>query len=174
MWIETPPNTPTLLPPNMPPSLPPNPYHDLAWIAGQPEIGPGCWIGAFTLVDGLGGLKIGRGCNVSSGAQILSHSTARRCVSERALNVVDYAPTEVGEYVFIGANAVVLMGCKIGHHSIIGAGAVLTEGMVVPPFSLVVGVPGRIVRSIKDEVDVWREEGRSLGALPARGETNLL
>src|SRR4051812_34884750 len=117
--------------------LPPNPYHELAWIAGQPEIGPECWIGAFTLIDGLGGLKLGRGCNVSSGAQILSHSTARRCVTERGMNQVDHRPTEVGDFVFVGANAVVLMGCKVGHHSIIGAGAVLAEGMEVPPYSLV-------------------------------------
>jgi acetyltransferase-like isoleucine patch superfamily enzyme len=142
----------------MPPKLPENPYHELAWIAGKPEIAPGCWIGAFTLIDGLGGLKIGRGCNVSSGAQILSHSTARRCVTERALDVVDHRPTEVGDFVFVGANAVILMGCNIGHHSIIGAGAVLTEGMIVPPYSLVVGVPARVVRSIKDEVDGWRAQ----------------
>lgn len=139
-------------------TLPSNPYHELAWIAGQPEIGPECWIGPFTLIDGLGGLKIGRGCNVSSGAQVLSHSTARRCVTERALDVVDKKPTELGEYVFVGANAVVLMGAKVGHHSIIGAGAVVTEDAVIPPYSLVVGVPGRVVRSIEEEVKSWRAE----------------
>lgn len=149
----------------MPPKLPANPYHELAWIAGEPEIGPECWIGAFTLIDGLGGLKIGRGCNVSSGAQILSHSTARRCVSERALDVIDRQPTEIGDHVFIGANAVVLMGCNVGHHSIIGAGAVLTEGMIVPPYSLVVGVPARVVRSIKDEVGGWRAEGAAIAEM---------
>lgn len=140
-------------------TLPPNPYHELAWIAGTPEIGRGVWIGAFTLVDGLGGLKIGDGCNISSGAQVLSHSTARRCVSERVLDVVDKKPTELGDHVFIGANAVVLMGAKIGHHSIIGAGAVVTEDAVIPPYSLVVGVPGRVVRSIKQEVTSWCAEG---------------
>ena len=145
--------------------LPENPYHELAWIAGQPEIGPGCWIGAFTLVDGLGGLKIGRGCNISSGAQVLSHSTARRCVSEKALDVIDRQPTEIGDFVFIGANAVVLMGCKVGHHSIIGAGAVLTEGMEIPPYSLVVGVPARVTRSIEAEAASWRAEGASLAPL---------
>lgn len=147
--------------------LPPNPYHELAWIAGQPEIGPECWIGAFTLIDGLGGLKIGRGCNVSSGAQILSHSTARRCVTERMLNQVDYRPTEIGDFVFLGANAVVLMGCRVGHHSIIGAGAVLAEGMEVPPYSLVVGVPARVVRSIESEIAGWRAEGAGLAAKAA-------
>lgn len=135
--------------------LPPNPYHEMAWIAGQPEIGPDCWIGAFTLVDGLGGLKVGRGCNISCGAQVLSHSTARRCVTERVLDQVDRRPTELGDFVFVGANAVVLMGCKVGHHSIIGAGAVLPEGMEVPPYSLVLGVPARVVRSIESDVQEW-------------------
>jgi acetyltransferase-like isoleucine patch superfamily enzyme len=147
--------------------LPPNPYHELAWIAGEPEIGPDCWIGAFTLIDGLGGLKIGRGCNISSGAQVLSHSTARRCVTERAYDAVDKKPTELGDWVFVGANAVILMGCTIGHHSIIGAGAVVTEDTVIPPYSLVVGVPGRVARSIEAEARQWRDPSARAAALAA-------
>ncbi|MBC7369548.1 MAG: acyltransferase [Undibacterium sp.] len=149
--------------------LPPNPYHELAWIAGEPEIGQGVWIGAFTLIDGLGGLKIGDGCNISSGAQVLSHSTARRCVTERAMDVVDKKPTELGAHVFVGANAVVLMGANVGHHSIIGAGAVVLEDAVIPPYSLVVGVPGRVVRSIKAEVKTWRDEGAAARAAALAG-----
>jgi len=144
--------------------LPPNKYNPFAWIAGDPQIGEGCWIGAFTLIDGLGGLKIGRGCDISSGAQILSHSTAQRCLTERVHDVVDKRPTEIGDHVFIGSNAVVLMGAKVGHHSIIGAGAVVREGMEIPPYSLVVGVPARIVRSVRDEVAEWKQKARA-GAL---------
>lgn len=139
--------------------LPPNPYNPHAWVAGAPEIGEGVWIGAFTLIDGLGGLKIGRGCNISSGAQILSHSTARRCVTERRHPHVDYKPTELGDFVFVGANAIVQMGAKIGHHSIIGAGAVVLEDTVVPPYSLVVGVPARIARDISADVEMWSQAG---------------
>jgi len=142
--------------------LSPNPYNPAAWIVGDPVIGDGTWIGAFTLIDGLGGLKVGRGCNVSSGAQLISHSTARRCVTERAWEQVDKRPTEIGDFVFIGTNAVILMGCRVGHHSIIGAGAVLTEGMEVPPFSLVLGVPARVVRSLEGDVAAWRTEGEAL------------
>ena len=140
--------------------LPTNPYNPFAWVAGEPEIGEGVWIGAFTLIDGLGGLKIGRGCNISSGAQILSHSTVRRCVTDKKYAAVDRKPTELGEFVFVGANAVVQMGAKIGHHSIVGAGAVVLEDAVVPPYSLVVGVPARVVRDIRNEVEKWSEPGR--------------
>ncbi len=135
--------------------FPPNPYNPFAWITGTPEIGEGTWIGAFTLVDGLGGLKIGRGCNISSGAQILSHSTVKRCVTERAFSSVERKATEVGDFVFVGANAVIQMGSKIGDHSVIGAGAVLLEDSVIPPYSLVVGVPAKVIRNLQGEITDW-------------------
>jgi len=141
--------------------LPSNPYNPFAWIAGNPEIGEGTWIGAFTLIDGLGGLKIGRGCNISSGAQIISHSTARRCVTGRRYPNIDYKPTEVGDFVFVGANAVILMGAKVGDHSIIAAGAVVREDAVIPPYSLVAGVPARIVRDLHAEIETWSQEGHA-------------
>ena len=139
--------------------LPANPYNPFCWIAGTPTIGEGTWIGAFTLIDGLGGLKIGRGCNISSGAQILSHSTARRCVTARKHDKVDYKPTEIGDYVFVGANAVVQMGARIGERCVVGAGAIVLEDSVIPAYSLVVGVPAKVVRSIRDEVEEWGKAG---------------
>lgn len=129
----------------------PTKFNKHAWIienadGTSPQIGEEVWIGAFCLIDGRRSLlKIGTGTNVSSGAQILTHSTVRRCVSEGKHDQVDTAPTEIGEYCFIGTSAVILMGVKIGHHSVIGAGAVVPEFMVVPPWSIVTGVPGKVV-----------------------------
>jgi carbonic anhydrase/acetyltransferase-like protein (isoleucine patch superfamily) len=53
--------------------------------------------------------------------------------------------------VLIGIRAVVLNGAKIGEGSIVGAGAVITEGAVIPPNSLVVGVPGKVIRETSEE-----------------------
>src|SRR3990167_6852769 len=134
-------------------TIPSNKYNEHAWIIGEPEIGDDVWIGAFTLIDGSGGLKIGTGCNISSGAHIYTHSTIRRCLSERKYSKVDRKPVEIGEHVFIGANATVLMGSKIGHHSIIGAGSVVLENSVIPPYSVAVGVPAKITKSGKKEIE---------------------
>lgn len=125
-------------------NLPPNQFNPHAWIVGEPEIGEDVWIGAFTVVDGSGGLSIGHGCDISAGAQIYTHSTVERCVSDRALPI-KRAPTKIGRNVHIGANAVVLMGADIGDYCIVGAGAVVKEGTVAPPYSLLVGVPARVV-----------------------------
>lgn len=122
-----------------PGGLPANPYNAHAWIVGEPTIGEGTWVGAFTVLDGSGGLTIGRGCDIASGAQIYTHSTARRCVSGREWDVIDRLPVTIGDRVFIGANAVVLMGVTIGDEAVIGAGAVVRED--VPPRTVVAGVP---------------------------------
>jgi acetyltransferase-like isoleucine patch superfamily enzyme len=128
-------------------SLPPNRFNRLALIVGSPTVGEGTWIGPFTVIDASGGLTIGRGCDISAGAHIYTHSTLARCLSARRYDVVDRRPTEIGDHVHIGANATILMGCRIGHHSSIGAGAVVLEGTEVQPYSIVVGVPGRVLES---------------------------
>jgi acetyltransferase-like isoleucine patch superfamily enzyme len=132
--------------------LPANPYHPLAWIVGAPEIGAGTWIGAFTLIDGSGGLVIGAGCDVSSGAQIYTHSSARRCVSGRRFPDVERRPTRIGDRVFIGANAVVNMGVTIGDEVVVAAGAVVTRD--VPARTVVAGVPARPVADVSIDDDV--------------------
>jgi carbonic anhydrase/acetyltransferase-like protein (isoleucine patch superfamily) len=48
--------------------------------------------------------------------------------------------------VLVGMGAIILNGAKIGNGSIIGAGTVVTEGKDIPPNSVVIGVPGRIVK----------------------------
>lgn len=140
--------------------IPPNPYNPHAWIIGNPKIGKGTWIGAFCLIDGKGGLAIGKWCDVSCGAHILTHNTVRRCISERRYNHVELAPTKIGDFVFIGENATILQGVEIGHHSVIGAGAVVKEGTRIPPYSLVVGVPAKVVRSLKEEVTALKNGQR--------------
>ncbi len=57
----------------------------------------------------------------------------------------------IGNRVLVGMGAIIINGARIGDGSIIGAGAVITEGKDIPPNSVVVGVPGKIVK-LADEV----------------------
>jgi carbonic anhydrase/acetyltransferase-like protein (isoleucine patch superfamily) len=59
----------------------------------------------------------------------------------------------------IGIGAIVLNGAVVGTGSVIGAGAVVREGMIVPPGSLVLGVPGKVVRAVDDELRQKIEHG---------------
>jgi acetyltransferase-like isoleucine patch superfamily enzyme len=138
--------------------LPPNPYNPHAWIVGEPTIGPGCWIGAFAVLDASGGLTIGAGCDVSSGAQIYTHSTVARVISEREFDLVR-SPVIIGDHVHIGAGSIILMGTRIGDHSIVGAGAVVLENSDIPPWSVAVGNP---VRVIADAARDWQKDPKHL------------
>lgn len=124
--------------------LPENPYNPHAWVVGEPEIGPGCWIGAFTVIDGSGGLRIGASCDVSAGAQIYTHSTVRRALTGKEAPI-ERAATVIGDNVHIGAGAVILMGTTIGDRCVIGAGAVVPQFSTIPDDSLAVGIPARII-----------------------------
>lgn len=56
----------------------------------------------------------------------------------------------VGDYSLVGINAVILNGAKIGKYCIIGANTLIPEGKEIPDGSLVVGSPGKVVRSLSE------------------------
>lgn len=154
--------------------IPDNPYNKHAWILGKPEIGENVWIGAFCLIDAFhASLKIGRGTDISSGAQILTHSTLKRAISERRYGEVDIAPIEIGEFCFIGTNATILMGAVIGHHSVVGAGCVVPQYSVFPPYSIVGGIPAKKIGSSKKFLKGIEKESLSV-VIPAYNEKSTI
>ena len=66
---------------------------------------------------------------------------------------VDYRPLAIGSDVWIGHSAIILPSVdEIGHGAVVGAGAVVTQN--VPPYAVVVGNPGRVIRLRIPEVKV--------------------
>ncbi len=107
-------------------------------------VGEGTWIGFNCLLDGqVAELEIGKWCDISSGAQLYTHSTHLRC-TERGEKVI--GPVKLEDHVFIGANSVILPDTRIGHHSIVGALSVVRG--TFPPNSLIVGAPATVKRRL--------------------------
>ena len=67
----------------------------------------------------------------------------------------------VGDNSLIGIGSIVLGGARIGRNCLIGAGALITEGKDIPDFSVVMGAPGRVVRTLSPE----QAGGLAAGAL---------
>lgn len=59
----------------------------------------------------------------------------------------------VEDHCLIGMGSVILNGVVIGRGSIIAAGAVVKEGMIIPPFSLVAGVPAKIIKELTHDIE---------------------
>ena len=76
-------------------------------------------------------LTIGAGCTI--GHKVMLHGCT------------------IGDNSLIGMGATVLNGAKIGKNCLIGAGALITEGKVIPDGSLVMGVPGKVVRQLDEK-----------------------
>jgi carbonic anhydrase/acetyltransferase-like protein (isoleucine patch superfamily) len=57
----------------------------------------------------------------------------------------------VGRDSLIGIGARLLAGCEVGEECVIAAGALVTEGRHIPPRSVVMGVPGKVVRAVTPE-----------------------
>ncbi|MEL6712985.1 MAG: gamma carbonic anhydrase family protein [Planctomycetota bacterium] len=124
-----------------------------ATLTGALELGPDAnvWFGCVLRGDDAS-IHIGARTNVQDLTMIHADVDVPNVIGEEVTigHRVVLHGARIGDRCLIGMGAVVLGGAQIGEESIIGAGAVVKEGMVVPPRSLVVGVPAKIVRQIDD------------------------
>lgn len=64
----------------------------------------------------------------------------------------------IGDHSLIGMGAVVMNGARIGEECLVGAGALIPEGREIPPRSLVLGQPGKVIRTLdEDALSMLRE-----------------
>jgi len=112
---------------------------------GDVTIGNHTRIGLHNTI--IGPATIGNHVNLAQGITVtaLNHnfSDPVRRIDEQGVSTM---PVTIGNDIWIGANAVILPGVTIGDHSVVAAGAVVTKD--VPPHSLVVGVPAKIIKQI--------------------------
>ena len=103
------------------------------------------WIGQQCFLHSAGGLVIEEGVGVGPGVKVItsSHADPGR---GRAIMLGDlvFAPVKIGRFSDIGTGSITLPGVMIGEGTQVGAGAVVTES--TPPYSVVAGVPARVVK----------------------------
>jgi len=123
--------------------------HPLAYVAGDVTIGPRVSVWPFASIRGDSDVvTIDEDTNVQDGCVIHVDQGVPCRIGKRVgigHRAIVHGAT-IDHDVLIGMGAILLNGARVGSGSIIAAGAVVREGFVVPPNSLVVGVPGRIVR----------------------------
>ncbi len=108
------------------------------------RIGAGTWIGQQCFLHSAGGLTIGRNVGIGPAVRII---TSQHIEAGRELPILhaplDLQPVNIDDDADIGVGAVVLPGASIGRGAQIGAGAVVKGD--VPPYTVAVGVPARVV-----------------------------
>tara|TARA_B100000945_G_C20425390_1_gene620251 strand:- start:1904 stop:2431 length:528 start_codon:yes stop_codon:yes gene_type:complete len=110
------------------------------------------WFNAILRADNEP-ITIGEGSNVQDGA-IIHTDPGFACSIGKKVTVGHMAMLHgcsVGDGSLIGIGSVILNGAKIGKNCIIGSKALVTEGMEVPDGSMVLGIPGKIKKTLTEE-----------------------
>lgn len=125
-----------------------------ATLAGDVHLGDNVTIlfGAVLRAD-MDSITIGDGSNVQDNA-VIHESAGKPVVIGKNVSIGHGAiihGAKIEDNCLIGMGAIVLNDAKIGEGSLIAAGALVSERKEIPPRSLVMGVPGKVVRELTDE-----------------------
>ena len=138
---------------------------DTARVIGDVEIGEDAsvWYGSVLRGD-VGSIRVGARSNIQDLSMLhMSLGISNTVIGEDVTvghRVVIHG-ARIGDGALIGMGAILLDNCEIGAEAMVAAGTLITAGTKVPPRTLVVGSPGRVLRELRDEE--W-QQGRLLAA----------
>lgn len=117
------------------------------------KIGRESYIGINDILDWSNNITIGDFVHIAGPSTGLwTHSSAKMCLNsiplkEKSEQYRPTAPITIESNVYIGGNCTIYPGITIGHHSIIAPNSAVSKD--VPPYTLVGGVPAKIIKSLK-------------------------
>ncbi len=123
-------------------------------VRGDVVLSPGVniWFGSVIRGD-LARITLGPRVNIQDGCIVHTDRDQPQLIEEGV--VVGHRAvlhgSIIGRDTLVGMGALLLSGCQIGAECLIAAGTLVTEKRRIPPRSVIMGVPGRIVREVNDE-----------------------
>jgi phenylacetic acid degradation protein len=151
--------------------------HPSAVLIGDVIVGPRCYIGPLASLRGdFGRLVMEEGANLQD--TCVMHGFPEGDTVIEVDGHIGHGAVlhgcRVGRNAMVGMNAVVMDQAHVGAESIVAAMSFVKAGMVIPPRSMVMGMPARVLRSLTDEEIRWKSFGtqqyheltvRSLGTM---------
>lgn len=136
--------------------------HPEAVVIGDVIVGAAVYVGPGAVLRGdFGRIELKPGCNVQETC-VLHSFPGKDVVIEEAGHIGHGAVLHgcrIGRNAMVGMNAVVMDEAVVGENSIVAAMAFVKAGMQVPPGSLAVGSPARVVRALTADEIEWKRRG---------------
>lgn len=139
--------------------------HPRAVVEGAVTLGPKSSVWPCAVLRGdIEPIQVGERTNIQDGAVVhVADGLPARIGNQVTVgHLAMIHACEIGDGCLIGMHATLLDGCVIGARSIVGAGALVTKGTRVPPGSLVLGAPAKVVRALtaqeQAELPEWAEK----------------
>ena len=128
--------------------------HPSAVLIGDVIVGAHCYVGPAACLRGdFGRIELEEGANVQDGCVMHSYSDSDSVIE--SYGHIGHGAIlhgcRIGRNALVGMNAVVMDGALIGAESLVAAMSFVRAGMQVPPRSMVVGTPARVLRQLSDE-----------------------
>lgn len=128
-------------------------------IVGDVEMGEFCSIWFQAVIRGdVAPIRLGARCNIQDGVIIHGTFQKSQTVLEEGVSVGHGAMLHgcrIGHHTLVGMKSTIMDHAEIGPECLIGAGTLITLGSRIPPRSLVMGTPGKVVRTVTDEELQW-------------------
>ncbi|NRB17089.1 MAG: gamma carbonic anhydrase family protein [Rhodobacteraceae bacterium] len=131
--------------------------HDDSWVAPDANLigkvvieqGASVWFGCTVRADHEE-IRVGEGSNVQENCVMHIDAGYPLTIGQNCTigHKVMLHGCTIGDNTLVGMGAIVLNGAKIGKNCLIGAGALITENKEIPDNSLVMGSPGKVVRTV--------------------------
>ncbi|MEO5564154.1 MAG: transferase hexapeptide repeat family protein [Chitinophagaceae bacterium] len=139
--------------------------HPQAAVTGNVIIGKNCYVGPGAALRGdWGQIILEDGCNVQENCTVHMFPGVTVLLKEGSHighGAIIHGAT-IGKNCLIGMNSVVMDDAEIGDESVIGALTFIKEGEKIPPRSVVVGSPAKIIKKVTDEMIAWKSEGTKI------------
>lgn len=126
---------------------------DSAKVVGEVEVGDdsSIWFNAVVRAE-VESIRIGCGTSIQDCCVLHTDNEHKVVVGDRVTigHGAIVHGCQISSNCIVGIGARILNGARVGEWCIVGSGAVVTENTEVPPYSLVVGVPARVIRSVTE------------------------
>lgn len=139
--------------------------HPEAVVIGDVIIGPACYVGPCAVLRGdFGRIVLERGSNVQETCVV--HSFPDKDVLVEEAGHIGHGAVlhgcRIGRNAMVGMNAVVMDEAAVGENSIVAAMAFVKAGAQIPPNSLAVGSPAKVVRKLSAAEIDWKRRGTAI------------
>jgi phenylacetic acid degradation protein len=149
--------------------------HPQAAVTGNVVIGKNVYIGPGAAIRGdFGKIIIEDGCNVQENCTIHMFPGVTVVLKENAHighGAVIHGAI-IGKDCLIGMNAVIMDNVDLGDNCVVGALSFVKAGEKIPPRSMLVGNPAKIIKQVSDEMIQWKKEGTKIYQQLATGMQN--
>ena len=117
-------------------------------------------------------ITLGENVHITDGVKFITHDGGTLLFRDKIPDLEVTKPIHVGNNVYIGNNAIIMLGVIVGNNVVIGAGSLVTRD--IPDGVVVAGIPAKVIKTTQEYLDKSKKESLHLGHLKGKEKDDKL